>query len=129
MDQHMSDNVNIETRALFEDFRAELTALRASIQAAFKPVTARDNKTGPIQVVLDLRESSGRIHVEVWVKSSLAADFFVEGSSNGVDFRQMDVISLVGGGESHRGYLNAYPVLRVSTTSTGDNEIEIVAAR
>ena len=88
------------------------------------------SKAAPLKVALDLRGFGGRITLEVWVKSSDAADFLVEGSANGRDFRHLYTLSVpAGGGEKHDGYANAYPVIRVRTEAANDNEIEIVAAR
>jgi len=84
----------------------------------------------PLAVAIDLRGFSGRVTVEVWVKSSASADFFIEGSADGENFRHLYTLSVAaGGGENHDGYMNAYPVLRVRTEAANDNEIEIVAAR
>jgi len=83
-----------------------------------------------LMTALDLRGLGGRMTVEVWVKSSGAADFFIEGSANGQDFRKLYTLSVLGGGgENHEGFMNAYPVIRVRTEAANDNEIEIVAAR
>jgi hypothetical protein len=67
----------------------------------------------------------------VWVKSNGPADFVVAGSRNGVDFRTLHTLSITdpGGSELHEGFMNAYPVIRVSTDAANDNEIEIVAAK
>jgi len=84
----------------------------------------------PLTIALDLRGLGGRMTVEVWVKSSAAADFFVEGSANGQDFRKLYTLSVPGGGgENHEGFMNAYPVIRVRTEAAYNSEIEIVAAR
>ena len=88
------------------------------------------SKAAPLAVAIDLRGFKGRVTVEVWVKSSGGADFLVEGSADGKNFRHLYTLSVaVGGGENHDGYMNAYPILRVRTEAANDNEIEIVAAR
>ena len=88
------------------------------------------SKAAPLKVALDLRGFGGRVTFEVWVKSSDAAEFLVEGSANGRDFRHLYTLKIpAGGGEAHEGYANAYPVIRVRTEAANDNEIEIVAAR
>lgn len=121
---------SIEVQALLDTFKSQQAALTAAVLGAFEPCTAYDKKTGPLTVPLDLRGGRGKLQLEVWVKSSGPAVFNLEGSRNGVDWRLMDTLSLDGaGGEIHGGYMNAYPVVRVSTTAAGDNEIEIVAAR
>jgi len=89
-----------------------------------------ESEAAPLAVAIDLRGFRGRVTIEVWVKSSGAADFFIEGSADGKNFRHLYTLSVaVGGGENHDGYMNAYPVLRVRTETVNDNEIEIVAAR
>ena len=89
-----------------------------------------ESQAAPLVVAIDLRGFSGRVTVEVWVQSSGAADFFIEGSADGKNFRHLYTLSVgPGGGDNHDGYMNAYPVLRVSTEAANDNEIEIVAAR
>ncbi|MEK7777793.1 MAG: hypothetical protein AAB303_04125 [Chloroflexota bacterium] len=125
----MADGFSVEAQALVEAFRSEVSALRASIQAGFEPTTAYDKKTGPLVVALDLRGAKGRLQMELWVKSSGPAVFMMEGSRNGQDWHQVDAIALDAAGERHQGYMNAYPVIRVSTDAPGENEIEIVAAR
>jgi len=101
-----------------------------NIAQFFKPISASDSSTGaPLTVILDTGEWGGRIKVEVWVKSSGAADFIVSGSKDGIEYRKTDTISLTSAGEEHRGYDNAYRYIKVETTAANDNEIEIVASR
>lgn len=89
-----------------------------------------ESKAAPLSVVLDLRGFRGRVMIEVWVKSSGEADFFIEGSADGRSFRRLYTLAVPGkGGEAHDGYMNAYPLIRVRTEAANDNEIEIVAAR
>ena len=84
----------------------------------------------PLSVVLDLSGLAGRTLVEIWVKSSHAADFYIEGSLDAFNFRHVGTLSVPpGGGENHEGFMNAYPVIRVRTEAANDNEIEIVATR
>lgn len=128
----MPDGFTIEAKALLEVLQAQQTQLRATVQAltlGFEPNTAQGKGTGPLSMALDLRGPKGRLQLEVWVKSSGPATFTVEGSADGDNWRLVDTITLVAAGESHQGYMNAYPVVRVSTTAPGENEIEIVAAR
>ena len=82
-----------------------------------------------LSVTLDCGPYGAKMYVEVWVQSSAAATFIVEGSHNGTDWREVDTIILGGAGEDHEGYFNAYRYLRVSTVTANDNEIEIVASR
>lgn len=97
----------------------------------YKPRFAWDkSESEPLSVALDLSGLAGRTLIEVWVKSSDAADFYVEGSTDGLNFRRLETLSVPGGGgENHEGFMNAYPVIRVRTEAAADNEIEIVATR
>ncbi len=106
-------------------------SLEAAVREAYAPRSNSGKSTAKALVVaLDLRGLGGRMTVEVWVKSSGAADFFVEGSANGQDFRNLYTLTVPGGGgEKHEGFMNAYPVIRVRTEAANDNEIEVVAAR
>ncbi len=106
-------------------------ALEDAIREIYAPRSNSGKSTAKaLLIALDLRGLGGRMTVEVWVKSSGAADFFIEGSANGQDFRKLYTLSVPGGGgENHEGFMNAYPVLRVRTEAANNNEIEIVAAR
>ena len=110
---------------------ARLKRLEEIQQEIYTPrVNYGRSKAAPLKVALDLRGFGGRMTLEVWVRSSDAAEFLVEGSVNGRDFRSLYTLSVpAGGGERHEGYMNAYPVVRVRTDAANDNEIEIVAAR
>ena len=128
---------------------ADMATIMRSLEAQQKAVEARlkrleeinqeiynhrsnhgKSEAAPLAVAIDLRGFRGRVTVEVWVKSSDVADFFIEGSADGKNFRHLYTLSVAaGGGENHDGYMNAYPVLRVRTEAANDNEIEIVAAR
>jgi len=88
------------------------------------------SESAPLSVALDLNGQAGRTLVEIWVKSSGAADFYIEGSTGALDFRRLGILSVpAGGGENHEGFMNAYPIIRVMTEAANDNEIEIVATR
>ncbi len=108
-----------------------INSLRATLEAIYSPRSNYDkSQAAALLVALDLRGLGGRVTVEVWVKSSAAADFFVEGSADGTNFRQLYTLSVpAGGGENHEGFMNAYPVIRVRTEAANNNEIEVVAAR
>jgi len=67
----------------------------------------------------------GRSTVEVWVKSSGAADFDVYGSNDGTSWRKTDTISLSAAGEKVVLYQNAFKQIKVATSAANDNEIEI----
>ncbi|GEM_PF-3318102 len=137
--QFSLDGLSLEARALVITLRGQQEALEkrlADIEAVLResstPVSAHNQSKGaPLTVALNLRGIMGRMTLEVFVKSSGPADFKVEGSANGTDFRFLDSISIsdAQGGERHEGYMNAYPVVRVRTDNIGDHEIELVAAR
>jgi len=125
---------NIRRRPLQQQMEALEAKLRRLEEVTGEVYTHRSSdgksKTAPLAVALDLRGFRGRAMVEVWVKSSEAADFLIEGSADGRSFRHLYTLSVPpGGGENHDGYMNAYPVIRVRTEAANDNEIEIVAAR
>jgi len=82
-----------------------------------------------LTVTLDTGTYGGRSSIEVWVNSNGAATFTVQGSRDNVNFRNTDTIVLGGAGEAHRGYLNAYRYIRVTTVAVNNNEIEIAASR
>jgi len=95
-----------------------------------KPIYARGSSTAaPLSVTLDTGPMGGRTIVEVWVKSSGAAEWGVYGSMDGTNWRKTDTITLSAAGEAHRGYFSAYRHIKVETTAAVDNEAEIVAAR
>ncbi len=110
---------------------AAILSLISTLREIYSPRTnSGKSQAKALVTALDLRGLGGRMTVEVWVKSSDAADFFVEGSANGQDFRKLYTLSVPGGGgENHEGFMNAYPVIRVRTEAANNNEIEIVAAR
>jgi len=101
------------------------------ITALSEPKSAYGSSLGAaLTVDLDTGLYGGRIHVEVWVKSSAAATFTVYGSRNGTDLRNTGLSIVLGAaGEDHLGFNNAYRYIRVSTPNANDNEIEIVSSR
>lgn len=111
------------------ELQARLSAVEAVARRGQTPLSTRNASVGaPLTVALDLREV-GAVTVEVTVRSSVAATFYVEGSVDGVNWRVKDSLTLAAPGERHEGYMNAYPVVRVRTDDVGHHEIEIVAAR
>jgi hypothetical protein len=111
------------------ELSARLSAVEAVLRQGQAPVFSRGtSKAGPLVVAIDLRQV-GAVTLEVMVKSSVPATFYVEGSVDGVKWSAKDTLSLAAPGERHEGYMNAYPVVRVGTEDVGDHEIEIVAAR
>ncbi len=114
-----------------KSLEASVKRLDEHIQDVYTPRSASGkSQAKALMVALDLRGLGGRMTVEVWVKSSAAADFFVEGSADGINFRRLYTLAVAGsGGENHEGFMNAYPVIRARTETPNDNEIEVVAAR
>jgi len=123
---------SVEAQAIASVFERELRSLTEIIKEGAAPQCAYDKSVAaPLTVVLNLRGAAGRTALEIWVKSSGPAVFEVAGSRNGVDWRSLHNISITApvGGETHEGFMNAYPVVRVSTSAANNNEIEIVAAK
>ena len=123
---------SVEAQEIAVAFRRELESLVGILKEGAAPQYAYDkSEAAPLTVVLNLRGVAGRVTLEIWVKSSGPADFEVFASRNGVDWRHLHTLSITeaAGGERHEGFMNAYPVIRVSTDAANDNEIEIVAAK
>jgi hypothetical protein len=113
-----------------KELTEEVRQLEQAVRQSYQPRSSYGkSKADALWVALDLRGIGGRVTVEVWVKSSGAADFLVEGSVDGINFRPITTISLAAAGQKHEGFVNAYPVLRVRTDAANDNEIEVVASR
>lgn len=99
-------------------------------EAFFSQLSTYGTSTAaPLSLILDTGAYGGRVNVEVWVKSSGAADFIVYGSKDGTNYRKTDTITLSSAGEAHRGYNNAYRYIKVETSAANNNEIEIVSSR
>lgn len=108
---------------------ARVASLEQVVRAGQTPVSHKGRSAGDrLTVALDLR-GVGAVTLEVMVRSSVAATFYMEGSVDGVDWTVKDTLTLAAPGERHEGYINAYPVVRVRTEDIGDHEIELVAAR
>ncbi|MCL0035861.1 hypothetical protein M1N82_01650 [Dehalococcoidia bacterium] len=125
----MSDELRIEGQEGSPPPEGDIGTLLAKLEEAFSPRISHGKATGTLVVALDLRGLAGRTDLEVWLKSSGAADFFLEGSVDGKNWRSIEIISLTAAGERHEGYRNAYPVVRVWTTAGNENEIELCASR
>jgi len=93
--------------------------------------TAYDKSTAAaLSVTLYLATGrQGRSYIEVGVRSSSSGDFYVEGSHNSVRWWLVDTITVAANVDEHRGYLNAFPYVRVRTDLVADNEIVIVSSR
>jgi len=97
-----------------------------------KPISARDASVGMrLSVTLDLSGLNSRSLVAVFVRSSAAAVFCVEGALNPVDgsFRVCDTIELGGAGQEIAYYQNAFPYVRVRTENPNNSEIDMSATR
>lgn len=95
----------------------------------FGSVYKRGNSIqSPLSIVLD---TESRPVVDVWVKSSTTATFFVYGSVDGEVYRLTTSVSIPGPGEgeAHIGYSNAYKFNKIEVLNANDNQIEIVATR
>ena len=84
---------------------------------------------GPLSVEIDTEGFGGYSLKDIWVKDSGSADFIVYGSSDSINWRQIDEITLPHATRDnrHKGLQNAYRYIRVSTDSSTISEIEIVA--
>jgi len=80
-----------------------------------------------LSATLNVPGGYGKAFIEIWVKSSGAANFEVYGSRDNASWRKTDTISFSAAGETTKIYNNAYPYIKVSTTAANDNEIEIVS--
>jgi len=101
------------------------------VHDSLRPRSAYSTSTSAtLTVTLDVSDvRRGRSHVEVGVRSSSAGDFYVEGSHNNVRWWPVDTITVTANVDEHRGYLNAFPYIRVRTNLVADNEIVIVSSR
>lgn len=103
-----------------------------SLMNARRPIFARDASIGAgLAVILDLSGLNSRSLVAVFVRSSAAAIFTVEGSltPGAAGFRVCDTIEFGAAGQDVVYYNNAFPYVRVRTESPNNNEIDISAAR
>ena len=95
-------------------------------------ILAWDRKSGAGSITasvncLDVTNNRVFPHLEVFVASTTANDFYVECSTDNSVWRLAETISVSGTSEM-RGYLNAYPFVRVRSGSQGTNEVEVVAS-
>lgn len=83
-----------------------------------------------LSVTLALGDTGGYLLKDVWVKSAGTGDFIVYGSYDGVNWRQIDEMTIPHAERDnrHKGIQNAYPFIKVSTDLQAVNEIEIVAS-
>lgn len=88
------------------------------------------SKGAALSVILDTLGVTAQI-IKVWVKSDGAATFKIYGSQDGGTWTYCNAgeqIVLAGAGEEHKVYFNAYRFIKVATTASNDNEIEIVVS-
>lgn len=85
--------------------------------------------SGPLTVILDVKNCGGFSLKDIWVRATGEAEFIVYGSHNGINWRQIDELSVPHGNRDnrHKGLHNAYNFIKVSTDSITESEIEIVA--
>lgn len=125
----MADNLRIVDRGSLPYTEQAILEVADRLEEAFRPRSNYGSAHGKLTVGLNLRGLAGRMTLECWVKSSGAADFYLEGSTDGKNWRPIATLSLSGAGETHDGYLNAYPVVRVWTAADNDNEAELCSSR
>ena len=93
--------------------------------------TCRDYEDAPAALTVTLDpEGYGALPLkDIWVKSDGGVEFTVYGSYDGVNWRQIDEITVPHANRDnrHKGLENAYRFIRVSTETVATNEIEIVA--
>jgi len=114
--------------ARLNDIAWEISKIRLSLS----PRNAYNTSVGaPLSVTLDVSVySNGRSHVEVCVKSSGTGVFRVYGSHDNARYWLVDTIDYpTANVDEHKGYLNAFPYIRVETDIVADNEILIVSSR
>lgn len=93
--------------------------------------TCREYESVPaaLTVILETEGFGGLPLKDIWVKSdSDNIEFIVYGSHDGVNWRQIDELSLPHGirDNRHKGLQNTYEYIKVSTETVASNEIEIV---
>ena len=78
---------------------------------------------------LDITGYGGLQLIEVWISSDVSSVFTVYGSVDGTSWRRIEdlVLPFENRTDRHRGYHNAYQHIKVSTSTVGNHEIEIVA--
>ena len=112
------------------DITTNIQNIDVALSTIYLPMSIHNSSVGAaLTVDLDTGLYGGRTNTEVWVQSSGAATFTVQGSRDNVNFRNTDTIVLAVAGQAHRGYLNAYRYIRVTTPAANNNEIEIAASR
>ena len=93
--------------------------------------TCRDYESAPAALTVTLNpEGRGGLPLkDIWVKGDGEVEFTVYGSYDGVNWRQIDEITVPHANRDnrHKGFENAYRFIRVSTETVASNEIEIVA--
>ncbi len=105
-----------------------------TVQDGYVVWTCREKEgaPNPLSVILELRDTGGYSLKDIWVTSTAPGDFIVYGSYNGVNWRQIDELTVPQNPnkpDRHKGLQNAYPFIKVSTDLVAVNEIEIVASQ
>lgn len=92
--------------------------------------TCEDKAAAPNALTAELstKGQGGAPSKDIWMKSDDSVTFLVEVSYTGKDgtWRELDSIN-VNEKEKLKQYSTPYPIIRVSTETSADNEIEIVA--
>ena len=104
--------------------------LRVCQQAALEPLMVhRVSTAAALDATLDTG-IYGRPVVNIYVESSLAADFWVDVSNDGVTYFRRTTISVAAGATSFTSFNdNAFRFIRVATTTAANNVIAISATR
>lgn len=94
--------------------------------------TCREKAFSPAALTLEIDTGGlgGAPLKDIWIKSdSEEIEFIVYGSHDGLNWRQIDELSLPHGDRDnrHKGLENTYRFIKVSTETVASNEIEIVA--
>jgi len=110
---------------------SEVERWTGTVVDSLRPRSAYATSTAAALTVTLSVESyaEGRSHVEVGVRSSSAGDFYVEGSHDNARWWLVDTLTVTANVDKHKGYVNAFPYIRVRTDLVADNEIVIVSSR
>ena len=111
---------------------ANMSSLISTLQGFYAAISIdQTSAAAALTTTLDTGAYGGRSNLEVYVSTDNAggATFNVYGSKDNVNWRLVDSIVLSAAGYNHKGYLNGYRYIQVSTTIAANNEIEIVASR
>ncbi len=120
------DFINPSSEEKQSSILTKIETTLAEVQKLSTPVSVHDTSTGAALTVS--LEVGHRRFVEIWMKTSAAATFYVAGSKDNINWRDCDEIEFDGAGELKNGYFNSDRYVKVSTTDANNNEIEITAS-